>query len=91
MSSGSINTSTAAAAPPRPRLGGAAWGSLRNAVRTNAIPGLEKSNEERAKKLNFAEAVWKAKWQEEQRIRAAEAPKRRMTHAFRAFEGLLAA
>ena len=56
----------------KPRIGGGrAWGALRAAARANAIPGLDTSNRARAQKLNFAEIVWKAKWQEEQQARNA--------------------
>jgi len=36
------------------------------------VPGLDRFNRERKEKLSFAELVWKAKWEEEQKARAAQ-------------------
>ena len=52
--------------------GGRAWAALRAARAANAIPGLDTSNAARSQKLNFAEVVWRAKWQEEQAKRRKE-------------------
>ena len=72
---------TIATGPPRPggglqrqgtsRLGGVSaaagkWAVVRAAFRANTIPGLDLKP-----KMGFAELVWKAKWQEEQRIQRA--------------------
>ena len=51
---------------------GRAWAALRAARAANAIPGLDTSNAARSQKLNFAEVVWRAKWQEEQAKRRKE-------------------
>ena len=52
--------------------GGRGWGAMRAAHRANTIPGLDRSNGARTERLNLAEIVWKAKWQEEQRKLAAQ-------------------
>ena len=55
-----INNSAVA----RPTGGAARWEILREALRANTLPGFDKFAN---KKLGFAEAVWKAKWMEDQR------------------------
>ena len=75
------NINTTIAGPPKPggglqrqgtsRLGGTSvaagkWAVVRAAFRANTIPGLDLKP-----KQGFAELVWKAKWQEEQRIQRA--------------------
>lgn len=77
LDASAINTPAPPSNAPLPRLGGGrAWGSLRAAVAANAVPGLDRYNRERAEKLNFAQLVWKAKWEEEQKIRRAQMDER---------------